>query len=265
MNYSKEEFLSLYEQWKVLNNKINEALGKNVPGFDLRKERVALEELYSKMHSYAINLIQQNPDNREIACVVYSAFDLRAPMIYEKLSENLRNDKLVTMLAIKKFDESAYGRIGNNLRNDPEVMYLLIKNVQGVNGISQCSQELLGDLAFWREVFESRNVSLASEVGNNFRTVIHSISQLDNNYGLNIDMNLVNEQFNMAMSKESRYSTLDVMGLYNSQWTNSPEIVQKVINGDIEMINKYLPISKLKDELLVGKDFTEEQNVAIRR
>ena len=74
-------------------------------------------------------------------------------------------------------------------------MYLLIKHVQGVNGISQCSQELLGDSAFWREVFESRNESLASEIGDNFRTVIHSINQLGNNYGLNINMNLVLEKF----------------------------------------------------------------------
>lgn len=126
MNYTKEEFLLLYEQWKTLNDKINDDLSNSVSVYDSKKERAALEELKSKLHIYAVNLIEQNPDNREIACIVYSAFDLWAPSVYERLSENLKNDKLVTMLAIKKFDESAYGKIGNNLRNDRKLcIYLL--------------------------------------------------------------------------------------------------------------------------------------------
>lgn len=145
-------------------------------------------------------------------------------------------------------------------------MYLLIKHVNGVNGISQCSQELLGNPAFWREVFESRDVSFASEVGNGFVDVIYNIKRLSDNYGLNINMKLVNEQFDLAKEKKSRYSPLDVMGLYNSSWTISPEIVQKVINDDIETINKYLPASKLKDELSKkeNKVYTEEQNTTIK-
>ena len=43
-------------------------------------------------------------------------------------------------------------------------------------------------------------------------------------------------------------------------WPYSPEIVQRVVNGDTETIEKYLPPSKLKDELLGKKDFTKEQD-----
>ena len=264
MDYSKEGFLSLYEQLKTLENKIDEERRNKVPENNLQKEKSSLQELKSKLWDYAnklwdyaINLIEQNPDNREIACIVYSAFDFHTFGIYERLSDNLKNDKLVTMLALKKFDSSAYGRVGNNFRNDPEVMYLLIKQVNSVDGISQCSPELLGNPEFWREIFESRNECLASEIGDNFCTVIDSINRLNKNYGTKINMGLVTEQFNSARLKESRYSPLDVMGF---DWPYSPEIVQRVVNGDTETIEKYLPPSKLKDELLGKKDFTKEQD-----
>ena len=250
MNYSKEDFLSLYEQWKTLNNKINEALGNKIPATKLKKERDVLEKLRLALYSYAPKVVKQNPDDKEIACIVYSAFNLRAPRIYEKLSENLKNDKLVTMLAIKKFDESAYTRVGKELRGDPEVMYLLIKHVSGVDGISQCSPELLSDSVFWKEIFESRNNCLASEVGSDFSQVIPKIYELIGKYELNIDMGIVTQQYWLAKDKESRDSSFDVMGLYNSDWTTNPQIVQKVLNGDMETINKYLPESNLKAELL---------------
>lgn len=263
MTYTKEEFLLLYEQWKTLKNKIIEALRSNVSVEAINKENVAKDDLYSKLIQYAKHLVEQNPDDKSIVCTVYGTFELKAPRIYEILSDRLKNDKLVTMLAIKKFDESAYGRLGNDLRSDPEVMYLLIKHTIGVSGISQCSPELLNNPLFWQEIFASRDTCLASEIGDNFVTVLNGIKQLNIDNGLNIDMELVKNQFDLAMKQKSRYSTLNIMGLYNSSWTYNPEIIQKVIDGDIETINKYLPNSKLKEELL-SEEHNMEQSEALK-
>lgn len=247
--YTKEEFLKRFDEWSNLNSEFNKGLSENPGPVDL-EQRGLLEAVFREMWEYGVKLVEQNPSDREIVCMVYSSFSLQAPNLYEILSDELKNDKLVTMLALKKFDSTAYSIVGERLRYDKEVMYLLLTQTSDLLAITQFSPELAYDPAFWQEIFESRYECLKSESGDGFRRVLFEIDRMNNDYQLSLDMNMINNQFYNAMSKPSRYSNLDVMGLYNSGWTCNPHIVQEIIHGNQELIDKCIPISSLREELL---------------
>ena len=57
-----------------------------------------------QLGEYGIALLQNNPNNKEIACIVYSGLPLQYGA-YSSLSEEVRNDKLVTLFALEKAPE----------------------------------------------------------------------------------------------------------------------------------------------------------------
>ena len=248
MNYSKEEFMKKYDEWFDCKMDLNRSLANSGP-VDYQK-RNRLNQLYDNLCKYGVGLLKQNPNDREIACIVYSAFELQAPSLYEYLSDELKNDKLVTMLAIKKFDMKACEQVGERLKSDKEVMYLLLKHTSGLIGITKFAPELLIDESFWKEIFASRCICLASEVGNQFGQVYYDIAKLNEKYRLGINMSMIYGDFSRAMEHPSVNSNLDVMGLYNSNWTNNPHLVDEMVKGHVDVINNYVVDSELKEELL---------------
>lgn len=260
MEYTKEGFMSLYDQWSALNQ---EVMMSNVSFDKIRPKADKLEELRIQIFKYGVELVKQNPSDKEVVCTVYSAFNLYAPRIYNLISDELKNDKLIAMLALKKFDESAYGNVGDNLKSDKEVMYLQTKQTSGLFAITEYSPELRNDPSFWREIFESRFIALASEVGDQFGKVLYEIDRLNKKYDLHIDMSMVNTVFYEAQAKEGRNSSLDVMGLYNSGWAYNPHIMHEIMIGNTEVINQCVSDSELKNSLLAVPYISEEDKMSI--
>ena len=147
MEYTKEGFIKLYDEYRQAFHNHADALTYE----DRLKASELKTQKYHELGSYGESLLKQNPNNKEIACIVYSGLPLKSGA-YSSLSDELKNDKLVTLLALNNFDETSYNSIGENLKGDKEVMFALANNTAGVLSASQLSENLVKDEKFWVEL-----------------------------------------------------------------------------------------------------------------
>ncbi len=242
--YTLEELLQKYDELEMVRR-------QGYSNLDPEKNHYFTEledRLSANLRAYGKALAEQNPNDRRIISTVYAAMPLWAPRIYEGLSEDLQNDKFVTMMALKKFDESSYGRVGASLRGDKETMFLLATQTAGELSVTQFAPSLLADQNFWSELLGDSDVfHLLTE--SEYSSFLYRVNRLNEKYKLGINMGTLISATQIAKTKEQFYhSPLKVMGNYDF-WINNPYIVKDIAEGKEDTIQKNVR-GMLKQELL---------------
>ena len=237
MEYTKEGFIKLYDEYRQADKDHSE----------LKTQK------YHELGSYGESLLKQNPNNKEIACIVYSGLPLKSGA-YSSLSDELKNDKLVTLLALNNFDETSYNSIGENLKGDKEVMFALANNTAGVLSASQLSENLVKDEKFWVEL-----LTYAYIRGNNtLDMVISQLHELDNSHNLNLDFNVINAAaMEVKANGHERGDNQDRAKLSTSALTTrasfSPHFMENLFQGNVEEVEKCRDCSAGLHEFLVSE------------
>lgn len=237
MEYTKEGFIKLYDEYRQADKDHSE----------LKTQK------YHELGSYGESLLKQNPNNKEIACIVYSGLPLKSGA-YSSLSDELKNDKLVTLLALNNFDETSYNSIGENLKSDKEVMFALANNTTGVLSASQLSENLVKDEKFWVEL-----LTYAYIRGNDtLDVVISQLHELDNSHNLNLDFNVINAAaMEVKANGHERGDNQDRAKLSTSALTTrasfSPHFMENLFQGNVEEVEKCRECSAGLHEFLVSE------------
>ena len=188
-----------------------------------------------QLGKYGIALLQNNPNNKEITCIVYSGLPLQYGA-YSSLSEEVRNDKLVTLLALEKFDHTAFGEsIGKDLRNDKEVMFSFARNTTGVGSVVYFSDELKKDKNFWVDLLTYAYVSPS----NSLDYALYQLQQINNHLNLNLDFNVINAAAAEVKAKGHEHGDT----IYNCEISAmnlvgcSPHFMDEVLKGNVEYVS----------------------------
>ena len=239
-----QSFLEVYDELQAVKNK-----RANITDYHQNRVYADLEsKISADLRAYGRQLIKDFPNDREIVCIVYAAMPLWAPRLYESLGEDLRNDKLTTMLAIRHFDESAYGRVGASLRGDKETMFLLATHVAGEQSITQFAPSLLNDQSFWIEAMGDSDV-FHLITPDDYGSFLYRVNRVNEKYNLKMDMGVLISASEYAKEKDRNYhSPLAVMNTYPS-WADDPRLIREIVNGNEDVIQKWTT-GMLRQELL---------------
>lgn len=240
MNYTLEGFLKLYDELREAENKHS-----NSTSDKLRYYSNIVSQKRAEIEQYGKELLQQHPSDKEIACTVYAGLPLGSGA-YTSLSDELKNDKLVTLLALNNFDQSSYANIGDKLKSDKEVMFALAKNTTGVLSVTEFSKTLANDKSFWVELLSDAYRTSTQSIDN----VLSEISKINDKYQLNLNLEMITSTAHEITSiKESPLETY----YYRAYLT--PHRMQSMFQGDVEKIEditKYLG-NKTLNELLLAE------------
>lgn len=225
MEYTIDGFIKLYDE----NKKFEGVISRDIQEIQERENKKL------QLGEYGIALLQNNPNNKEIACIVYSGLPLKCGA-YSSLSEEVRNDKLVTLFALEKFDGTISGEnIGKNLRNDREVMFSFARNTTGVGSVSYFSDELKKDKNFWVDLLTYAYVSPSNSLG----YALYQLQQINNHLNLNLDFNIINAAAAEVKAKgheqgdtiyNCKISAMNLVGC-------SPHFMDEVLKGNVEYVS----------------------------
>lgn len=225
MEYTIDGFIKLYDE----NKKFEGVISRDIQEIQERENKKL------QLGEYGIALLQNNPNNKEIACIVYSGLPLKCGA-YSSLSEEVRNDKLVTLFALEKFDGTISGEnIGKNLRNDREVMFSFARNTTGVGSVAYFSDELKKDKNFWVDLLTYAYVSPSNSLG----YALYQLQQINNHLNLNLDFNIINAAAAEVKAKgheqgDTIYNCgISVMNLVGC----SPHFMDEVLKGNVEYVS----------------------------
>lgn len=225
MEYTIDGFIKLYDE----NKKFEGVISRDIQEIQERENKKL------QLGEYGIALLQNNPNNKEIACIVYSGLPLKCGA-YSSLSEEVRNDKLVTLLALEKFDGTIFGEnIGKNLRNDREVMFSFARNTVGVGSVAYFSDELKKDKNFWVDLLTYAYVSPSNSLG----YALYQLQQINNHLNLNLDFNVINAAAAEVKTKgheqgDSIYNCgISAMNLVGC----TPHFMEEVLKGNVEYVS----------------------------
>lgn len=225
MEYTIDGFIKLYDE----NKKFEGVISRDIQEIQERENKKL------QLGEYGIALLQNNPNNKEIACIVYSGLPLKCGA-YSSLSEEVRNDKLVTLFALEKFDGTISGEnIGKNLRNDREVMFSFARNTTGVGSVAYFSDELKKDKNFWVDLLTYAYVSPSNSLG----YALYQLQQINNHLNLNLDFNIINAAAAEVKAKgheqgDSIYNCgISAMNLVGC----SPHFMDEVLKGNVEYVS----------------------------
>ena len=250
MEYTIDGFIKLYDE----NKKFEGVISRDIQEIQERENKKL------QLAEYGIALLQNNPNNKEIACIVYSGLPLKCGA-YSSLSEEVRNDKLVTLFALEKFDGTISGEnIGKNLRNDREVMFSFARNTVGVGSVAYFSDELKKDKNFWVDLLTYAYVSPSNSLG----YALYQLQQINSHLNLNLDFNVIDAA--AAEVKTKRHEQGDT--IYNCEISAmnlvgcSPHFMDEVLKGNVEYVSneqKFLNFG-LAHELYVSeaKEYQEK-------
>lgn len=249
MEYTKEGFIKLYDEYRQAFHNHADALTYE----DRLKASELKTQKYHELGSYGESLLKQNPNNKEIACIVYSGLPLKSGA-YSSLSDELKNDKLVTLLALNNFDETSYNSIGENLKGDKEVMFALANNTAGVLSASQLSENLVKDEKFWVELLTYAYI----RENDTLDVVISQLHELDNSHNLNLDFNVINAAaMEVKANGHERGDNQDRAKLSTSALTTrasfSPHFMENLFQGNVEEVEKCRDCSAGLHEFLVSE------------
>lgn len=225
MEYTIDGFIKLYDE----NKKFEGVISRDIQEIQERENKKL------QLGEYGIALLQNNPNNKEIACIVYSGLPLKCGA-YSSLSEEVRNDKLVTLFALEKFDGTISGEnIGKNLRNDREVMFSFARNTTGVGSVAYFSDELKKDKNFWVDLLTYAYVSPSNSLG----YALYQLQQINNHLNLNLDFNIINAAAAEVKAKgheqgdtiyNCKISAMNLVGC-------SPHFMDEVLKGNVEYVS----------------------------
>ena len=225
MEYTIDGFIKLYDE----NKKFEGVISRDIQEIQERENKKL------QLGEYGIALLQNNPNNKEIACIVYSGLPLKCGA-YSSLSEEVRNDKLVTLFALEKFDGTISGEnIGKNLRNDREVMFSFSRNTTGVGSVAYFSDELKKDKNFWVDLLTYAYVSPSNSLG----YALYQLQQINNHLNLNLDFNIINAAAAEVKAKgheqgdtiyNCKISAMNLVGC-------SPHFMDEVLKGNVEYVS----------------------------
>lgn len=225
MEYTIDGFIKLYDE----NKKFEGVISRDIQEIQERENKKL------QLGEYGIALLQNNPNNKEIACIVYSGLPLKCGA-YSSLSEEVRNDKLVTLFALEKFDGTISGEnIGKNLRNDREVMFSFARNTVGVGSVAYFSDELKKDKNFWVDLLTYAYVSPSNSLG----YALYQLQQINNHLNLNLDFNVINAAAAEVKAKgheqgDSIYNCgISAMNLVGC----TPHFMEEVLKGNVEYVS----------------------------
>ncbi len=225
MEYTIDGFIKLYDE----NKKFEGVISRDIQEIQERENKKL------QLGEYGIALLQNNPNNKEIACIVYSGLPLKCGA-YSSLSAEVRNDKLVTLFALEKFDGTISGEnIGKNLRNDREVMFSFARNTVGVGSVVYFSDELKKDKNFWVDLLTYAYVSPSNSLG----YALYQLQQINNHLNLNLDFNVINAAAAEVKAKgheqgDSIYNCeISAMNLVGC----SPHFMDEVLKGNVEYVS----------------------------
>lgn len=247
MEYTLEGFIKLYDEKIEIENKHINAVSD-----EARHYSNLVSQKRTELGTYGKELLKQHPNDKEIVCTVYAGMPLGYGN-YEELSNELKNDKLVTLLALNNFDRSSYANIGDNLKSDKEVMFALAKNTQGTVSATQFSKELSGDRSFWTELLSDAYRTSSESIN----SVLAQIKNVNEQYNLNLDLNMIISVANEI--KEIKTSPLET-AYYNMYLT--PHTMQNVFQGEVEKVEettKLLGNQALNELLLSEATVAKEQ------
>lgn len=225
MEYTIDGFIKLYDE----NKKFEGVISRDIQEIQERENKKL------QLGEYGIALLKNNPNNKEIACIVYSGLPLKCGA-YSSLSEEVRNDKLVTLFALEKFDGTISGEnIGKNLRNDREVMFSFARNTVGVGSVAYFSDELKKDKNFWVDLLTYAYVSPSNSLG----YALYQLQQINNHLNLNLDFNVINAAAAEVKAKgheqgDSIYNCgISAMNLVGC----TPHFMEEVLKGNVEYVS----------------------------
>lgn len=225
MEFTKEGFIKAYDEYIKAVNQYSHA-----DSITVSKKR--------ELVSYGKNLLKENPNNKEIACIVYSGLPLGYSGMYENLSDELKNDKLTTLFALNNFDSASYGKMGDKLKSDRDVMFAFASNTEGISSAAYFSENLKKDEYFWEEV-----LTYAYIRGNNsLDTVLYKLIELDKLQNLNLDFNVINAAATKIKEKgkekgDNIYSSHLATFSIKSGSIN-PHFIEDVFQGNVEKVEE---------------------------
>lgn len=225
MNYNIETFIQMYNELDSITNTRNGSLHK-ISRSKLKNE---IKKLEMELNHYGEELLKCFPEDKKIVCIVYSGVSLGKIDYYKNLGENIKRDKLCTLLALNNFDCTSFGYIPNELKNDKQVMFTLANNTEGALSITQFSPELTRDEEFMADVFAC---AYQRQGVTDIDKALYQINRYNEMYFLNLDLNsLINA------SKKAK--TLNkYQSKYDTSWISSlnPNSIIEILDGNIKYI-----------------------------
>lgn len=217
MEYTKEGFIKLFDELNDINNEEKE----------IKEEQLV---------NYAKELLKNNPNNKELACIVYSGLPHLGYKYYDSLSEELRNDKFVTLLALENFDRTVSGQnIGEDLKNDREVMFSFARNTDGVGSAFYFSDELKRDKEFWVDLLTYAYVSPNTPLDN----ALFDLEKSNREGKWNLDFDVIYAAANEVRAKGNEYgdSIYSCKISASNLASSNPHFMDEVFKGNVEYVS----------------------------
>lgn len=226
MEYTVDGFIKLYDEYKKIEGIIYRDAQKS-------QER---ENKKWQLGEYGIALLQNNPNNKEIACIVYSGLPWRFGA-YSSLSEEVRNDRLVTLFAIENWDHTVSKEsIGKDLRNDRHVMLSLAATSWYIGEYISCfSDELKKDKKFWEDLLTYAYTRPTMPLDK----VLWELQRANERANFNLDFNVINAAAAEVKAKgyDRGYPSAFPEALTKSLINCTPRFIEEVLKGNVEYVS----------------------------